>query len=134
MGGMGKRPFDIDLVCEHGTLRIDVDRGVANGRQGQWSDVPNSRDPQWMQPVVLDEWVTDNGGSNGRFTSVGMWRGPYRVTFAGCVTSYGQYVLRLYNAGEGTLALRDGLMISTRVAIIDLGQRAFEFMGVVYRH
>ena len=52
----GAGAFDMDLVCEHGTLRIDVDRGVAIGRSGQWSDVPNSRDPQWMQNGVIREW------------------------------------------------------------------------------
>ena len=48
--------FDIDLVCENGTLRVDPERGVAIGRDGQWSDVPNSRDPQWMQNAVIREW------------------------------------------------------------------------------
>ncbi len=48
--------FDIDLVCENGTLRVDPERGVAIGRGGQWSDVPNSRDPLWMQNGVIREW------------------------------------------------------------------------------
>ena len=52
----GAGAFDMDLVCENGTLRIDVDRGVAIGRGGQWSEVPNSRDPQWMQNGVIREW------------------------------------------------------------------------------
>jgi phthalate 4,5-cis-dihydrodiol dehydrogenase len=52
----GGGTFDINLVCENGTLRIDMDRGVAIGRGGQWSDVPNSRDPQWMQNAVIREW------------------------------------------------------------------------------
>ena len=52
----GAGTFDIDLVCENGTLRIDLDRGVAIGRRGQWSDVPNSRDPEWMQNGVIREW------------------------------------------------------------------------------
>ena len=51
-GGM----FGVDLVCENGTLRVDPDRGVAIGRGGQWSDVANSRDPQWMQNAVIREW------------------------------------------------------------------------------
>ena len=53
-GGGGR--FDIDLVCENGTLRVDPERGVAIGRGGQWTDVPNSRDPQWMQNAVIREW------------------------------------------------------------------------------
>jgi len=52
----GGGTFDMDRVCEKGTLRIDADRGVAVGRGGQWSDVPNSRDPQWMQNAVIREW------------------------------------------------------------------------------
>ena len=38
----------MDLVCEHGTLRIDFDRGVSIGRGGKWTDVPNSIEPDWM--------------------------------------------------------------------------------------
>src|SRR3954447_14918031 len=52
----GGGTFDMDLVCENGTLRIDPDRGVAVGRGGQWSDVANSHDPQWMQNAVVREW------------------------------------------------------------------------------
>ena len=52
----GGGTFDIDLVCENGTLRIDLDRGVSIGRGGQWSDVANSRDPAWMQNAVIREW------------------------------------------------------------------------------
>jgi phthalate 4,5-cis-dihydrodiol dehydrogenase len=52
----GGGTFDMDLVCENGTLRIDVERGVAIGRGGQWSEVPNSRDPQWLQNGIIREW------------------------------------------------------------------------------
>jgi phthalate 4,5-cis-dihydrodiol dehydrogenase len=52
----GGGTFDMDLVCENGTLRIDVDRGVSIGRGGQWSDVPNSRDPEWLQNGINREW------------------------------------------------------------------------------
>jgi phthalate 4,5-cis-dihydrodiol dehydrogenase len=52
----GAGTFGIDLVCEHGTLRIDPDRGVAIGRGGTWSDVQNSHDPHWMQNAVIREW------------------------------------------------------------------------------
>jgi hypothetical protein len=97
--------------------------------------------PASAHPQLIGEWagevtrgsVTVYNFGPGEYLGNGMWRGPFSVTIAGCVTSYGEYVLRLYNAGEGTLALRDGLMLSTRVAIIDLGVRAFEFMGVVYK-
>ena len=52
----GGGTFDMDLVCENGTLRIDMDRGVSIGRGGQWSDVPDSRDPQWLQNGIIREW------------------------------------------------------------------------------
>ncbi|MBR1123498.1 Gfo/Idh/MocA family oxidoreductase [Bradyrhizobium lablabi] len=52
----GAGVFDLDLVCENGTLRIDLDRGVSIGQRGQWSEVPNSRDPEWMQNGVIREW------------------------------------------------------------------------------
>jgi hypothetical protein len=93
-------------------------------------------------PQLVGEWagqvtpgaVTVYDFGPGQYLGPGMWRGPYTITVSGCVTSSGEYVLRLYHGGEGTLALRDGLWISTRVAVIDLGVRAFEFMGVIYRH
>jgi len=52
----GGGTFDIDLVCERGTLRIDFDRGVAIGQGGKWTDIPNSQDPAWMQNAVISEW------------------------------------------------------------------------------
>ena len=52
----GGGTFDIDLVCERGTLRIDLDRGVSIGQGGKWTDVPNSRDPAWMQNGIVREW------------------------------------------------------------------------------
>lgn len=48
--------FDVDLVCERGTLRIDLDRGVAIGQSGKWTDVPNSHEADWMQKAVAREW------------------------------------------------------------------------------
>jgi phthalate 4,5-cis-dihydrodiol dehydrogenase len=52
----GGGTFDMDIVCENGTLRIDADRGVAIGRGGQWSGVPNSHDPLWLQNGIVREW------------------------------------------------------------------------------
>ena len=52
----GAGTFDIDLVCERGTLRIDFERGVCIGQGGKWTDVPNSHDPAWMQNAVIREW------------------------------------------------------------------------------
>jgi predicted dehydrogenase len=52
----GAGSFDMDLVCEAGTLRIDFDRGVAIGRGGEWTDIPNSYDRDWMQNGINREW------------------------------------------------------------------------------
>jgi phthalate 4,5-cis-dihydrodiol dehydrogenase len=52
----GAGTFDMELVCENGTLRVDQERGVWIGQRGQWSEVQNSRDPQWMQNGVIREW------------------------------------------------------------------------------
>jgi phthalate 4,5-cis-dihydrodiol dehydrogenase len=52
----GAVTFAMDLVCEAGTLRIDFDHGVSVGRDGKWTPVANSADPQWMQRAVEDEW------------------------------------------------------------------------------
>lgn len=52
----GAGTFDLDLVCERGTLRIDFDRGIAIGQGGKWTDVPDSHDPGWMQNAVVREW------------------------------------------------------------------------------
>jgi phthalate 4,5-cis-dihydrodiol dehydrogenase len=52
----GAGTFDMDLVCESGTLRIDFDRGVAIGRGGKWTDIPNSYDRDWMQNGINREW------------------------------------------------------------------------------
>ena len=52
-GGM---TYGMDLVCERGTLRIDIARGVMIGRDGQWSDVPDSSEADWMQNAIGREW------------------------------------------------------------------------------
>jgi predicted dehydrogenase len=52
----GAGTFDLDLICEHGTLRIDLERGVFVGRGGKWTDVANSHDPAWMHNAVVREW------------------------------------------------------------------------------
>lgn len=52
-GGVG---FAMDLVCEAGTLRLDFDLGVAIGRGGAWTPVPNSAEPDWAQRAVEREW------------------------------------------------------------------------------
>jgi predicted dehydrogenase len=52
----GGTTYGMDLVCERGTLRIDFARGVAIGRDGCWSGVPGSIEPEWMLRGVEREW------------------------------------------------------------------------------
>jgi phthalate 4,5-cis-dihydrodiol dehydrogenase len=48
--------YGVDLVCERGTLRIDLQRGVSIGRNGQWTEVPGSAEADWMLRAVEREW------------------------------------------------------------------------------
>lgn len=90
-------------------------------------------------PKLVGPWVgqgatlTEYDFGPGEYVGNGMWRGPLRVVIGGCVTSYGDYYLRVYHGSEATLAVRDGLMLSTRVGNVDLREGVFDFMGVVYR-
>jgi phthalate 4,5-cis-dihydrodiol dehydrogenase len=52
----GAVTYGMDLICEHGTLRIDFDRGVSIGRGGHWTDVPASIESDWMLRAVEREW------------------------------------------------------------------------------
>jgi predicted dehydrogenase len=52
----GGTTYGMDLICERGTLRIDFARGVSIGRNGSWSDVPDSVEPEWMLRGVEREW------------------------------------------------------------------------------
>jgi predicted dehydrogenase len=62
----GAMSYGMDLVCERGVLRIDFARGVSIGQGGQWRDVPDSAEPDWMLRAVEREWqamvaaITDN--------------------------------------------------------------------------
>jgi predicted dehydrogenase len=44
------------IVCEHGVIDIDLDRGVRIGRGGAWQDVPDSYQADAMQNAVAREW------------------------------------------------------------------------------
>jgi phthalate 4,5-cis-dihydrodiol dehydrogenase len=54
----GATTYGADLICEHGTLHIDLDRGVRIGRGDKWTDVPASSEPDWMLRAVEREWRT----------------------------------------------------------------------------
>jgi predicted dehydrogenase len=52
----GAGTYGMDLVCERGTLRIDLERGVSIGRNGRWTAVPASSEADWMLRAVEREW------------------------------------------------------------------------------
>lgn len=49
--------FAMDLVCERGTLRIDMDHGTMIGRDSMWTDLPDLFEPDWMHNAVKREWA-----------------------------------------------------------------------------
>jgi phthalate 4,5-cis-dihydrodiol dehydrogenase len=53
----GAVTFAMDLVCETGTLALDMERGVAVGRGGSLTPIPGSSEPDWMQQSVTREWA-----------------------------------------------------------------------------
>lgn len=48
--------FAMDLVCERGTLRIDFDSGTWVGRNGAWTLLEHSIEPDWMHHAVVRQW------------------------------------------------------------------------------
>ncbi|MER9594445.1 MULTISPECIES: Gfo/Idh/MocA family oxidoreductase [unclassified Mesorhizobium] len=53
----GASGYAMDLVCEQGTLRIDMDRGTMLGRDTAWTELPGSFEPNWMQNALVREWT-----------------------------------------------------------------------------
>ncbi|PAP94224.1 Gfo/Idh/MocA family protein [Mesorhizobium wenxiniae] len=53
----GATTYAMDLVCEQGTLRIDMDRGTMLGRDTVWTDLPGSFEPNWMHNALVREWT-----------------------------------------------------------------------------
>jgi len=49
--------FAMDLVCEQGTLKIDMDRGTSLGRGSIWTDLPDAFESDWMHNAVIREWT-----------------------------------------------------------------------------
>jgi phthalate 4,5-cis-dihydrodiol dehydrogenase len=46
----------MELACEGGSLRLDLDRGVSIGQGGHWTDLPGSTEPDWLLRGVAREW------------------------------------------------------------------------------
>jgi phthalate 4,5-cis-dihydrodiol dehydrogenase len=47
---------DTEIVCEAGTLRLDLETGVSVGQGGQWTSVPGSTEPDWLLRGLEREW------------------------------------------------------------------------------
>ncbi|WP_352817789.1 Gfo/Idh/MocA family oxidoreductase [Mesorhizobium sp. M0898] len=68
----GATTYAMDLVCERGTLRIDMDRGTMLGRETVWTELPGSFEPNWMHNALVREWsamrdaIADDTPSAGR--------------------------------------------------------------------
>jgi hypothetical protein len=93
-------------------------------------------------PLLVGKWsaamppgtTTVYDFAPGKYLGCGVWDGPFLLVIAGMPISTGHYQLYLFNGTQGTLALRDGNWISTRVGILDLGTRVLSFMGINYQH
>ena len=47
---------DTEIVCEDGILRLDLETGVSLGRDGRWTPLPDSSEPEWMLRGLEREW------------------------------------------------------------------------------
>ena len=47
---------DTEIACEGGTLRLDLETGVTLGRDGRWTPVPGSCEPEWLLRGLEREW------------------------------------------------------------------------------
>jgi hypothetical protein len=100
-----------------------------------------SQVPAQAHPQLLGRWSAEvpAGGLTvyefgpGEYKGVGVWRGPFTTSVSNIPISVGVYELRLYDGSTGTLGLRDGTRIATRVGNVDLGAGALEFMWDIYR-
>src|SRR4051794_29200057 len=54
----------------------------------------------------------------GELIGAGVWKGCFTITYSD-YTSSGVYELRMFSGTEGTLGLRDGNMIATKVGTVD---------------
>ncbi|MER9075607.1 Gfo/Idh/MocA family oxidoreductase [Mesorhizobium sp. M0904] len=52
----GATTYAMDLICEQGTLRIDMDRGTMLGRDTVSTELPGSFEPNWMHNALVREW------------------------------------------------------------------------------
>jgi hypothetical protein len=92
-------------------------------------------------PCLVGRWIADlpcgptvYEFTPGKYVGNGVWTGCYSLLIAGCPVPAGEYELRMFTGNEGTLSLRDGTQIGTRVANVDLAGGTMLFMNVNYRH
>lgn len=46
----------IDVICERGTISVDLNAGLRVGKKGEWTAIPDSLDPDGMDGAVFTEW------------------------------------------------------------------------------
>ncbi len=70
--------------------------------------------------------------SPGEYGGGGVWYGSFTYFVNGCQASIGVYELRICSGTQATLGLKDGPMIGTDVANIDLGERVMTLRNVTF--
>jgi predicted dehydrogenase len=58
-----------EIICEHGTLAIDMETGVRIGRGNAWTPLANSSEPNWLPRGVAREWVALQAALTGHTQS-----------------------------------------------------------------
>jgi predicted dehydrogenase len=53
----GALVYGLHLVCRAGSLLLDFESGLAIGRGGRWTRVPNSAEPDWLLRALEREWA-----------------------------------------------------------------------------
>lgn len=90
-------------------------------------------------PHLYGSWVANvpPGGfmaldfGPAEYMGVGVWRGPFTFTVTG-QTSCGVYELRMYTGTQGTVSLRDGNMIGTKVGTVDFETRKLTYLQTTF--
>jgi hypothetical protein len=68
----------------------------------------------------------------GQYGTGGVWFGSFTYFVNGCPVSTGLYELRVCSGTQATLGLKDGPLIGTDVANIDLGERVMTLKNVTF--
>jgi hypothetical protein len=85
----------------------------------------------WTSPTPPGGYMALDFGP-AELLGVGVWRGCFTITYSGYVSS-GIYELRMYSGTEGTLGLRDGNMIATKVGTVDFMTNEVIYLNTHFR-